>query len=50
MYVGINDSEHNNDVNITSGVNEMLCMLESMIVNTTTGVNEMLCMLESMIQ
>ena len=46
MYVGINN---------TTGVNEMLCMLESMIVNTTTivnittGVNEMLCMLESMI-
>ena len=39
MYVGINDS------NTTTGVNEMLCMLESMIVNTTTGVNEMLCML-----
>ena len=33
MYVGINN---------TTGVNEMLCMLESMIVNTTTGVNEMM--------
>ena len=33
-------------VNTTTGVNEMLCMLES---NNTTGVNEMLCMLESMI-
>ena len=32
-------------VNTTTGVNEMLCMLESMMVNTTNGVNEMLCML-----
>ena len=46
MYVGINDSEYNNELVNMSGVNEsMLCMLESMIVNRTTGVNEMLCML-----